>query len=154
MVEDGGAKLDNAGEFALEKLSRESGTGWWDIGLVNIRAATGAIAAATEAHALSIDPHAVDSMLAKLAAMRDELDRVTMRSTLVGSRTPLGGGYAEEVGQINREMGNEVLTRIIPQLVRAISDLGAEIEKSRASYQNMDAANQAKMDDIRGSIQS
>lgn len=153
MVEDGSAPIDNAGEFALEKLGRESGAGWWDLGLINIQAATRAIAAATEAHALSIDPHAVDSMLRKLTGMREELEQGARNASLVGSRTPLGGGYAEEVGQVNRELGKQVLTKTIPQLVQAIDELRAEIEKSRASYQNMDAASQAAMDDIRGRIQ-
>lgn len=153
MVEDGSAKLDNAGEFALQKLSRESGAGWWDLGLINIQAATRAIAAATEAHALSIDPHAVDSMLNKLAGMRDQLTTAATKASQIASSTPLGGGYAEQVGRVNSEIGREVLDQVIPKLSQAIKDLESEIDKSRASYRNVDSAHAGTMDNLRGRIQ-
>lgn len=145
MVEDGEPPIDNAGEFALEQYSRDSGAGWWNIGLVQVVAATKALAAANEAHALSIDPHAVDAMLAKLAAMRNQLGDAVARSTLIASHTPLGGGYAEEVGRANRDLGRDVLGRVIPKLTAAIKDLEAEIEKSRASYRTVDAEYEAEL---------
>jgi len=153
VVEDGGAKLDNAGGFAFEKYSQESGAGWWMVGLIDIQAATKAIAAATEAHALSIDPHAVDSMLKKLTAMQDELNKAMLKSMQLGTRTPLGGGYAEQVGQFNREIGIQVVSEFVPKLTQAIEDLKSEIKKCRDSYRQMDAAAEADMTDIQGRIQ-
>ncbi|KOX23183.1 hypothetical protein ADK67_21285 [Saccharothrix sp. NRRL B-16348] len=139
VVEDGGAKLDNAGEFALERYGETSGSGWLNIGLYTITAATEEFIAANEAHALSIDPHAVDSMLKKLTEMQDTLDLAAGRSGMIGSSTPLGSGYAEEVGQVNRDIGREALDRIIPKFRQAIEDLKAEIHRSRAAYQTTDA---------------
>ncbi|MFE9748463.1 hypothetical protein ACFYOT_26450 [Saccharothrix saharensis] len=152
VVEDGGAKLDNAGGYAFEKYSQESGAGWWMVGLVDIQAATKAIAAATEAQALSIDPHAVDSMLKKLTAMQDELNVASLASQQLGVLTPLGGGYAERVGQANKEIGTQVAGRFIPKLTQAIEDLKSEIEKCRVHYRHTDAAAEAAMD-TQGRIQ-
>lgn len=150
MVEDGNAKLDNAGEFALEEYREDTGSGWWDMGMVNILAATKALAAAHEAHALSIDPHAVDTMINKLAGMRDQLTTAATKASRIESSTPLGSGYAEQVGRINQQLGREVLTQVIPKLSQAIKNLEAEIHKSRASYQNVDLAHADTMDNIRG----
>jgi uncharacterized protein YukE len=153
VVEDGGAPIHNAGEFALETYRQESGMGWLLGGLLDLTAATKAFAAANEARALSIDPHAIDSMLAKLTGMQRELEAAANRSSQIATATPLGGGYAEYVGQVNRDVGREVLTRIIPELSRAFDDLKAEIEKSRASYRTVDDAHQGTMNNIQGRMQ-
>lgn len=153
MVEDGGAKLDNAGEYALEQYSKGTGAGWWSLGLINITAALKAVTAANEAHALSIDPHAVDLMLKKLTLMQDNLQAAAHDSALIASSTPLGGGYAAVIGQLNRDIGHDVTSRAVPQLVQVIDDLKAEIEKSRASYKNVDATQTDAMNTIRGRIQ-
>jgi hypothetical protein len=144
VVEDGSARIDNVGEFVLEQGGQESG--WLLAGLVDIETATKALAAANEAHALSIDPHAVDSMIKKLTAMQDELDKVAGESSSIATDTPLGGGYANEVGRINHKVGTQVLTEIVPKLTQAIDDLKAEIDKSRKSYQTVDAASKNTLD--------
>jgi hypothetical protein len=148
VVEDSSVKLDNVGAYAFEKYSQESGAGWWIVGLVNIQAATKAVAAATEAQALSIDPHAVDSMLKKLTEMRDEINKVAGKSTRIATDTPLGSGYAEEVGRLNRSLGEQVLSQMVPKLTEAIDDLKAEIEKSRASYHNVDVTYETTMNKL------
>ena len=150
MVEDGGTKLDNAGEYALEQYSQDSGAGWWSVGLTSVTAATKALAAANEAHALSIDPHAVDSMLKKLTDMQDELAKPALQSMQVGYGTPLGRGYAEDIDQVNKQLGRYVFTDTIPKLTQAIDDLKAAIEKCRASYQNVDATNAVTINKAQG----
>lgn len=154
MVEDGSGTLDNAGEFALEKYSRQSGSVWQNIDFVDIVAATKALAAANEAHALSIDPNAVDSMIRKLTAMQDELDKAMAQSFRIASNVPLGGGYAEEVAQVNRRIGGYVVADMVPKLTQAIDDLKMEIERSRASYRNVDAGNKGTIDNLQGRMQS
>src|ERR1041385_4484800 len=108
VVEDGSARIDNAGEYALEQYSDETGAGWWNLGVIAIEAATKAFAAANEAHALSIDPDAVGSMVKKLTIMQDKLTEAATRSMQIGYGTRLGGGYAQEVGNINKELGRYV----------------------------------------------
>lgn len=103
-------------------------------------AATKALSAASEAQALSVDPNAVDSMIKKLTEMQDALDKVRGKAALLSTRTPLGGGYAEDIGQVNGQLGEQVVNDIIPEMMQAIDDLKVQVEKSRASYQNVDEA--------------
>jgi hypothetical protein len=110
------------------------------MGMSDVIAATKALSAASEAKALSVDPQAVDTMLKKLTEMQDTLDTIQRRSFQLSNKTPLGGGYAEEIGAVNGRLGEQVISEVIPEMVTAIDDLKAQIEKSRASYQNVDEA--------------
>jgi hypothetical protein len=85
--------------------------------------------------------------------MQDELNKAMLKSMQLGTRTPLGGGYAEQVGQFNREIGIQVVSEFVPKLTQAIEDLKSEIKKCRDSYRQMDAAAEADMTDIQGRIQ-
>jgi hypothetical protein len=108
------------------------------MGMSDVIAATRAIGAATEAQALSVDPHVVDTMLKKLTEMQDVLAKARQRASVLTTATPLGGGYAEAVGEVNKQFGAQATGEVIPDLVKAIDSLKAEIEKSRRSYQNVD----------------
>ena len=132
---------ENVGQYAFEQY-REQGGGTlasiFTFGMSDIVAATKAIGAANEAQALSVDPHMVDSMLKKLTDMQDAVDAIRDKSLLLNREPKLGGGYAQDVSQVNVQLGRHVVEMLIPDLVRAIESLKAEIEKSRASYQNSD----------------
>jgi hypothetical protein len=140
---DNGTPTAEVGQYAFEQYRQQAGGGLASLltmGLSDIMAATKALAAASQAQALSVDPHVVDSMLKKLTDMQDALDGIALRAERLTMRTPLGGGYAEEIGTVNAQLGKQVTTEIIPDMVKAIEDLKVQIEKSRASYQNIDEA--------------
>ncbi|MEV6718472.1 type VII secretion target [Lentzea sp. NPDC051208] len=126
------------GSFA----DRASGGAWDGIfgsGLSAVMDAGKAVAVAVETQQLSVDPHLVDAMIKKLTAMQDELDKVGRKSADLSTQTKLGGGYAESISQGNRTFGTAA-QQTIKDLVKAINELKRQIEKSRASYQNVDQA--------------
>ncbi|MFC5055538.1 DUF3558 family protein [Saccharothrix xinjiangensis] len=116
----------------MDQYRQQNGSlaGLFTTGLSDIVAATKAVAAASEAQALSVDPHAVDSMLKKLTEMQDALAKVQRQSVQLSNKTPLGGGYAEEIGAVNGQLGEQVVGEIIPEMSRAIDDLDIEQEKA------------------------
>ncbi|MFC6094620.1 hypothetical protein [Saccharothrix lopnurensis] len=151
MTDESGGSTGDVGQYALDQYRRQGGGGLMSVltmGLSDVVAATKAVAAANEAQALSVDPHAVDSMLRKLTEMQDALDAIPGRSRRLSLRTPLGGGYAEEIGSVNAEIGNQATAEIIPEMVKAISDLKTQIEKSRDSYQNVEEAKSQTFDNL------
>ncbi|MDU0293596.1 hypothetical protein [Saccharothrix longispora] len=143
MTGGNGGLTGDVGQYALEQYRQDSGgglAGVLTLGLSDVVAATRALSAASEAKALSVDPQAVDSMLRKLTEMQDALEKILRQAAQLTTDTPLGQGYAEEIGKVNSELGHQAVSEVIPDMVRAIEDLKVQIEKSRASYQNVDEA--------------
>ncbi|MFD0202227.1 MULTISPECIES: hypothetical protein [Saccharothrix] len=143
MTGDNGGPTGDVGQYAFEQYREQNGgvlASLLTMGMSDIMAATKALAAASQAQALSVDPHAVDSMLKKLTDMQDALDQIQQEADLLTTQTPLGGGYAEEIGNVNAEVGQQVVNDVIPEMVKAIEDLKVQVEKSRASYQNVEEA--------------
>ncbi|MDX3656576.1 type VII secretion target [Streptomyces sp. ID05-26A] len=126
------------GSFA----DRASGGAWDSIfsgGLSAVMDAGRAVAVAVETQQLSVDPQLVDAMIKKLTAMKDELEKVGLRSLELSQETKLGGGYAEAISQGNRAFGTAARQSLV-DLATAIDELKTQIEKSRASYSNADHA--------------
>ncbi|XVV05812.1 hypothetical protein ACQPW3_10650 [Actinosynnema sp. CA-248983] len=147
----------SVGQYAFDRYSRHGGGGLLGLftrGLADLSAATKALAAANEAHALAVDPHAVDTMIKKLTDMQDELANLQRRSNKLATRTPLGGGYAEEVGSVNGQLGHQVVGEIIPEMVNAIDALKEQVEKSRASYRNVEEANTGTYNNLDRNLKS
>lgn len=143
MTGENGGLTGDVGQYALEQYRQDSGgglAGVLTLGLSDVVAATRALSAASEAKALSVDPQAVDSMLRKLTEMQDALDAVRGKTAYLATDTPLGGGYADEIGKVNGQLGRQAVNEVIPDLVRAIDELKTQIDKSRASYHNVDDA--------------
>ncbi|ONI93039.1 hypothetical protein ALI22I_00385 [Saccharothrix sp. ALI-22-I] len=143
MTGDSGGLTNNVGQYALEQYRQQGGGGLASLltmGMSDIVAATKALSAASEAQALSVDPNVVDAMLRKLTEMQDSVEKIRRRADLLTTATPLGGGYAQEIGQVNAQLGDEVVNQVIPEMVKAIDDLKTQIDKSRSSYQNVDEA--------------
>ncbi|MBP2334622.1 hypothetical protein JOF41_000800 [Saccharothrix coeruleofusca] len=152
MSADAGSTSD-VGQYAMEQYREQQQgggglAGLLTLGVGQVVAAAKALAAATEAQALSVDPHVVDAMLKKLTDMQDALDQAVGRAHVLSANTPLGGGYAEEIGRVNRQLGEQAITGVIPDMVAAIEDLKTQIEKSRASYQNVDEAKGKTFDNL------
>jgi hypothetical protein len=140
---DNGGLTGDVGQYALQQYRQQGGGGLaslFTMGMSDVIAATKALSAANEAKALSVDPNAVDTMLKKLTEMQDTLDEIQVDADLLTTRTPLGGGYAEDIGSVNAQLGRQVVDDVIPDMVKAIEGLKVEVEKSRASYQNIDEA--------------
>ncbi|GLZ30193.1 hypothetical protein Lesp02_23830 [Lentzea sp. NBRC 105346] len=129
--------------YAFEQYNEQSGgpfMGFMTGGISTIIAATKSIAAANEAGALATDPHAIDSAIKKLDEFQGVLEKIQRRSHVLAVKTPLGGGYADQVAGVNQEVGQLARTQVVPDLNKAIDALKAEIEKSRKSYHNVEAA--------------
>ncbi|MFD4675812.1 hypothetical protein ACFWNN_39200 [Lentzea sp. NPDC058450] len=127
--------------------------GTWDgifgTGVSAIMDAGRAVAAAVETQQLSVDPNLVDAMIKKLNEMKDAIDEVSQRGADLSADTKLGGGYAEAISQNNRTFGQGAQTTLI-DLGKAIDALKVQIEKSRASYKNVDQAGVDSMKKIDG----
>ncbi|MFJ5991246.1 hypothetical protein [Lentzea sp. NPDC092896] len=126
------------GSFA----DRASGGTWDGIfgsGLSAIMDAGKAVAVAVETQQLSVDPHLVDAMIKKLTEMQDELAKILQKRGQLSVQMKLGGGYAEHIAASNTDFGTAAIKQI-EDVARAIESLKTQIEKSRASYQNVDQA--------------
>ncbi|KOV83993.1 hypothetical protein [Nocardia sp. NRRL S-836] len=106
-------------------------------GVAAVMAASKAVAVAVETQQLSVDPHLVDAMIKKLDEMRDELNNVLRNRGQLSIDMKLGGGYAMEIAKANTQFGAGAIKQI-EDVGRAIESLKTQIEKSRASYRNVD----------------
>lgn len=127
--------------------------GTWDNifggGLRAIMDAGKAVAVAVETQQLSVDPHLVDAMIKKLTAMQDELMAIMERKAELSADTKLGDGYAAAVTQTNMTFGQQASAQLT-EINNAINSLKTQIEKSRASYENVDQAAADSLKKING----
>jgi uncharacterized protein YukE len=125
-------------------VSEEAVTsGTWDGifggGLSAIVNAAKSVAVAVETQALSVDPNLVNAMIKKLNEMKDAVDEVSQKGMDLSMDAKLGGGYAEAISQGNRTFGRAA-QQTVRDIAKAIDELKTQIEKSRATYQNVDRA--------------
>lgn len=142
---------ESAQAYAFERYSQQSGgplMGFLTGGISTIMAAAKSVSAASEAGALQHDPQAVDSAIKKLDDFQKVLDRILRRSQRLATRTPLGGGYAKQIGQVNAEIGEVAKNTVIPDLIKAIEELKAELDKSRKSYRNVEEGTSGTMNKL------
>jgi hypothetical protein len=114
-------------------------------GVETVEAAVTSVAAASEAGALRHDPETVGTAVKKLDDFQGVLRKILERSRVLATRTPLGGGYAHEVGEFNKRIGEVADTRVIPDLIKAIDELKTELNKSRRSYRNVEESTSGTM---------
>ncbi|MEV6243762.1 hypothetical protein [Lentzea sp. NPDC051838] len=134
------------------KVGALSGGSWTDIfggGLSAVVEASKAVAVAVETQQLSVDPHLVDTMIKKLTEMQDELGKIQRKREVLSNKMKLGGGYAENIANANLQFGTAAITQIA-DVARAIDSLKTQIEKSRASYRNVDQAGADSLNKING----
>ncbi|MFD4642866.1 hypothetical protein ACFWN2_36550 [Lentzea sp. NPDC058436] len=139
---------ESAQAYAMERYYAQSGgplMGFMSGGVSTILAAAKSVEAAAEAGALQHDPEAVDSAIKKLDEFAAVLEKMVRRSDRLVTKTPLGGGYAEQIGQLNREIGQAAKSEVIPDLVKAIAELKAQLDKSRKSYRNVEESTSGTM---------
>lgn len=132
---------ESAQAYAFERYSQQSGgplMGFLTGGISTIMAAAKSVSAASEAGALQHDPQAVDSAIKKLDDFQNVLTKIQSRASVLATKTPLGGGYADKVGHVNGQVGELARNIVIPDLVKAIDALKTELDKSRKSYRNVD----------------
>jgi hypothetical protein len=136
------------GSFA----DKATGGTWTDIfggGLQAVMDAGKAVATAVETQQLSVDPHLVDAMIKKLDEMQQELSKIGRRSTDLSADPMLGDGYAQQVSKTNMQFGRDA-ARQLTDISKAIESLKVQIEKSRASYKNVDQAGADSLKKING----
>lgn len=117
-------------------------TSWQGVlgaGAADVSAASKIVATAVDSKSLKVDPQLVDSMVKKLLQMEDLLADVRSGSHHLSIDTKLGSGYAAEISKNNTKFG-EAATKQLADIEREIASLRTQIEKSRASYQNVDQA--------------
>lgn len=136
-------------QLTNDQLASVSWAGIMGGGLAAVVAASNAVAVAVETQQLAVDPHLVDAMIKKLDAMRDELGRVLRKRDHLRSKMKIGGGYAESIAEANMDFAQTVVKQI-EDLDRAIESLKTQIEKSRASYKNVDQAGHDSFKQING----
>ncbi|WP_189158997.1 hypothetical protein [Lentzea pudingi] len=132
---------ESAQAYALERYYAQSGgplTGILTGGVSTILAAARSVQAAAEAGALQHDPEAVDTAIKKLDDFTAVLEKMGRRAVRLATKTPLGGGYADQIGELNRGIGEIAKSEVVPDLIKAISELKAQLDKSRKSYRNVE----------------
>lgn len=81
--------------------------------------------------------------------MQEELDKISRRATALSADPMLGDGYAQQVSKDDMKFGREA-TALLTDASRAIDSLKVQIEKSRASYRNVDEADSDSFKKING----
>lgn len=94
--------------------------------------------------ALKVDPQTGDATLKFLSDVEDLTAAMSRNIGRVGVRTPLGGGFGDEVGTFNQQLATagsnsaqEHLTRFSEEIKR----LKEAVALSMRSYQELDRAN-------------
>jgi uncharacterized protein YukE len=118
-------------------------------GAADIAAASKAVAAATGSGMFSVDPAVVDSMIKKLRDIKDVLGEIQRRKTDLTADTKLGSGYAQSISEINKQFGQNAISQIT-DIGKAIDSLIEQLEKSRASYRNVDQAHADSLKKLHG----
>jgi hypothetical protein len=139
---------ESAQAYALERFHAQAGgplAGLMTGGVSTILAAARSVEAAAEAGALQHDPEAVDTAIKKLDDFANVLDRIRQRAARLATKTPLGGGYADQIGKLNEGIGEAARTDVIPDLIRAIGELKVQLDKSRKSYRNVEEGTSGTM---------
>ncbi|MGW6449583.1 hypothetical protein [Lentzea sp. NPDC055074] len=132
---------ESAQAYALERYYAQSGgplMGVMTGGVSTILAAARSVGAAAEAGAFQHDPAAVDTAIKKLDDFANVLEKIARNAAHLVTKTPLGGGYAEQIGKLNEEIGEAARSEFIPDLIKAINELKTQLDKSRQSYRNVD----------------
>jgi hypothetical protein len=94
--------------------------------------------------ALKVDPHTGDATLKFLGEVQEMTSKMLSQVNEVGVRTPLGGGFGDEIGAFNQRLANggsssarDVLTKFSEELER----LKTAVSESMKSYLATDSAN-------------
>lgn len=81
--------------------------------------------------------------------MQEELERIMERSNELSKDTKLGDGYAQQVSNANTIFGQKASQQLI-NATKVIESLKTQIEKSRASYQNVDQSHADSLKKLNG----
>jgi hypothetical protein len=139
---------ESAQAYALERYYAQSGgpmMGFMSGGVSTILAAAKSVEAAAEAGALQHDPEAVDTAIKKLSDFEAVLGKIQRRADRLATKTPLGGGYADQIGKLNEGIGEAVRSDVIPNLINAVGELKAQLDRSRKSYRNVEEGTSGTM---------
>lgn len=142
---------ESAQAYAFERYQAQSGGPIMDLmtlGVSSMMAAVKAVAAATEAGDLQHDPEAVDSAIKKFGDMQAVLDDIQRRSKDLAMKTPLGGGYAEKVSNMNQQMGELADGQVIPDLIKVIDQLKVELDRNRKAYRAVEESTSDTMNKL------
>lgn len=99
---------------------------------------------AASSGALQVDPSTGETTLKFLDQVRDMVDTMVRRSDEVGVKTPLGGGFADEVGTFNQRLavdGPNSAKEVLLTFRRELEALRGAVVESMAAYQSTDRAN-------------
>ncbi len=93
---------------------------------------------------LKVDPHTGEATLKFLAQVQDVVDTMRRRTGDVGTRTPLGGGFGEQVGAFNQGLADGApgsAQDVLETFSRELDLLKDTVRRSMESYVATDGAN-------------
>jgi hypothetical protein len=89
---------------------------------------------------LKVDPHTGEATLKFLSQVQDVVDTMRRRTGDVGIRTPLGGGFGEQVGAFNQGLAGGA-EDVLEAFSRELDLLKDTVRRSMESYVATDGAN-------------
>jgi hypothetical protein len=95
------------------------------------------------AGAFAVSPDLAAHTFAELARLQDVVGEMVREARVLGRSVPLGGGYAEEIGQFMARYGIDGPGSASDQLIRfgqELDKLKANISKALRQYQDSDDA--------------
>lgn len=99
--------------------------------------------AAAQAGQFAVDPAGGEAIIHAIKQIQDILNRMSESIPSIDVRTPLGGGYAEIIGQLNQKFaaGDDASAQAILLRFREVLEQDrAAVEISMRSYQEMEGA--------------
>jgi hypothetical protein len=94
--------------------------------------------------AIRVDPTTGETTLKFLNQVRDMVDRMIRQSDEVGVKTPLGGGFGEQIGAFNQRLalsGPGSAKENLLAFRRELDQIRAAVRESMAAYRRMDRGN-------------
>jgi hypothetical protein len=104
--------------------------------------------------ALRVDPQTGDATLKFLSEVQELADKMGRQINQVAVRTPLGGGFGEEVGAFNQQLassGPNSAQDVLAKFSDELKSLSEAVAMSIKSYQAMDGANAHNLTGAAGS---
>ncbi|WP_188316559.1 hypothetical protein [Solihabitans fulvus] len=95
------------------------------------------LAAAARAGQFAVSPDLAQAMAKQFDDMIDTISLMREKSRILTTKTPLGGGYADQIGDVNAKVG-QLAADLLTDFHKRVQGLRESVLKSVANYRSVD----------------
>ncbi|MCP2163463.1 hypothetical protein [Goodfellowiella coeruleoviolacea] len=99
-----------------------------------------AVAAAARAGQFAVSPDKAEAMTKELNNTLDTIDQMRSQVEVISRETPLGRGYAEQIGSTNASVG-QTAADVLVEFAQRVATLRDSVRQSVANYRRVDDEN-------------